>query len=129
MCIVTCLYITQMTGLNTEDRFLWILRKYTFTYICVLTCMHIYAYVCVHVNIYTHEHSKHQGLILLFILFLRDLQNSMLLTMWCFRGGVSKLWPAGQILPCFCLACKLRMVFTFFNGWKQIKIRIKFDDL
>lgn len=33
MCIVTCLYITQMTGLNKEDRFLWVLCKYTFTYI------------------------------------------------------------------------------------------------
>lgn len=46
---------------------------------------------------------------------------------WCLGRGVSKLWTLGQIRPCFWIAYKL-MVFTFLNGWKQIKRRIILDD-
>ena len=40
-----------------------------------------------------------------------------------FKKGVSKLWPVNQIWPmtCFCMAYKIRMFFTFLNGWEKSK--------
>lgn len=39
----------------------------------------------------------------------------------CHALRVCKLQPMGQIhlTGCFCVACKLRSVFTFLNSWKK----------
>lgn len=44
MCIVTCLSITRLRGLNMKARFLWVSCKYTFVDMC--TYMYAHAYVC-----------------------------------------------------------------------------------
>ena len=41
----------------------------------------------------------------------------------CYRPAFGKLYPAGHIWPLDCSAavCKLRLVFAFLNGWKNLK--------
>ena len=41
----------------------------------------------------------------------------------CYRPGFGKLYPAGYIWPpdCSGMVCKLRLVFAFLNGWKNLK--------
>ena len=41
----------------------------------------------------------------------------------CFKTGIIELWPASQIQPTtsFCMAHKLRKVFTFLNALKKWK--------
>lgn len=43
---------------------------------------------------------------------------------WSYRSGVIKLQSLCQIwsASCFHTACKLRIVFTFLNGWKNQKM-------
>ena len=45
--------------------------------------------------------------------------------------GVSRLWPMGSAGPavCFCVAYKLRRVFTFSDGWKNTKRRVLSHDV
>lgn len=44
--------------------------------------------------------------------------------LWCTRTGVSKLWLRPNPAHTYsCTACELQRVFTFLNGWGEIKRR------
>ena len=47
------------------------------------------------------------------------------------KAKLWKLWPMGQVGPtaCFCKACELQRVLTFFNDWEKIKRKIIFYDI
>ena len=48
---------------------------------------------------------------------------------WGWGGGGGKVWPTESRAAChwFCMAYKLKMVFTFLNSWENIKRRMFCD--